>query len=682
MNVKGTGVMTIGDQPYQGDKALAGLLKKSGVSTEIQQIRGILAGVIAAPEGEHPDDWISLVAPAADEPARAQLRALKRQLAEDPKPAGIASGAGRLAALRNELDRRGLAGFLVPRSDEHQGEYVPPRAERLAWLTGFAGSAGLAIVLADKAAIFVDGRYTLQVRAQTDGSLFEPQHSTEQPPESWIRAHLPKGGKLGYDPWLHTPAGLKHLSKAVVGAGGELVALSSNPLDAVWPDQPPAPIAPAIALDIRFAGRSSQDKRESLGQVLAKEGVAAAVLAAPDSLAWLLNIRGADVPRTPFALGFAILHRDGGVELFMDRRKFSAGLDVHLGNRVSVNPPETFAGALDRLGQAKARVLLDPQGAPSWAFDRLKAAGAELVEGDDPCVLPKACKNAAELAGTRAAHRRDGLAVTRFLDWIAREAPKGHVDELAGVAKLADFRRAGEYFRDFSFDTISGAGANGAIVHYHSSSETNRPLKKGELYLVDSGAQYLDGTTDITRTIAIGIPMAESKDRFTRVLKGHIALGMARFPHGTTGSALDALARYSLWQAGLDYDHGTGHGVGSFLSVHEGPQRISKAPNRVALEPGMIVSNEPGYYKTGAYGIRIENLVTVIEDPRPSDERPMLAFETLTLAPIDRNLIDKKLLTAEEIAWLDAYHARVREALLPQADKETAAFLTEATKPI
>ncbi len=674
--------MTVGEQPYQGDEALAGLLKKAGVNPDLGQIRGILAGVIAAPEGEHPDDWIGLVAPAADEPTRAQLRALKRQLATGQKGPGLAPGPGRIAALRKELARLGIDGFLVPRADEHQGEYVPPRAARLAWLTGFTGSAGLAIVLADKAAIFVDGRYTLQVRSQTDGSLFEPRHSTEQPPEDWIKANLPKGGKLGYDPWLHTPVGLKHLRKAVAAAGGELVALEGSPLDAVWVDQPPAPIAPAIALDIRFAGRSSQDKRESIGRSLADQKVEAAVLSGPDSIAWLLNIRGADVPRTPFALGFAILHKDGAVELFMDRRKFTPGLDAHLGNRVAINPPEAFGKALDRLGQAKARVMVDPQSAPSWAVDRLKAAGAEIVEGDDPCLLPKARKNEVELAGTRSAHRRDGLAVTRFLNWLSHEAPKGKVDELTAAAKLADFRRDGEYFRDFSFDTISGAASNGAIVHYRSTEATNRPLKKGELYLVDSGAQYLDGTTDITRTVAIGKPTAEMKDRFTRVLKGHIALGMARFPRGTTGSALDALARYSLWQAGLDYDHGTGHGVGSFLSVHEGPQRISKAPNRVALEPGMIVSNEPGYYKTGAYGIRIENLVMVVEDPRPGDERPMLAFETITMAPIDRHLIDKKLLTQDEIAWLDAYHARVRAALLPKADKETAAFLEEATKPI
>ncbi len=674
--------MTVGEQPYQGDKVLAGLLKKSGAAMDLRQIQGLLPGVAAAPDGEHPDDWIGLVAPTADEATRAQLRALKRRVATASRAKALPAGAPRLAALRYELGKRGLAGFLIPRADEHQGEYVPPRAERLAWLTGFNGSAGLAVVLADRAAIFVDGRYTLQVRDQTDTSLFEPLHITDQPFESWIAAHLPKGGKLGYDPWLHTSDGLKQLRKILAQAGGELVALSTNPLDAVWPDQPPPPLAPVIAQDIRFAGRSSQDKRETLGHALGKDGIAAAVLSGPDSIAWLLNIRGADVPRTPFALGFAILHQDGGVELFMDRRKFAPGLEAHLGNRVAVNPPEGFGAALERLGQGKARVLIDAQTAPSWAFDRLNAAGALVVERDDPCLLPKARKNDVELAGTRAAHRRDGLAVTRFLNWVAQTAPSGKVDELTAVSRLADLRRGGEFFRDFSFDTISGAGANGAIVHYRSTKRTNRPLKLGELYLVDSGAQYFDGTTDITRTVAIGIPTAEMEDRFTRVLKGHIALAMARFPHGTTGSALDALARYALWQAGLDYDHGTGHGVGSFLSVHEGPHRIAKLPNRVALEPGMIVSNEPGYYKTGAYGIRIENLVTVIEDPRKGDERPMLAFETLTLAPIDRHLIEKKLLTTAEIAWLDAYHARVRASLGADLDRETAAWLTAVTAPI
>ena len=461
--------MNSAEQAYLGDDALAGMLKKAGVRVDLSQIRGLLAGVLAAPEGEHPQDWIELVAPAADSSCRAQLEALRRRLVAEVPPAPLKTSAERLAALRKELARRGLAGFLVPRADEHQGEYVPPRAERLAWLTGFTGSAGLAIVLAETAAVFVDGRYTLQVRDQVDTTLFEPQHLTEQPPESWISGHLPKGGKLGYDPWLHTPEGVKRLRQAAAKAGGELVAVESNPLDEVWSDQPPPPLAPVVPQDLRFAGRSAQDKRESLGRDLAGEGIAAAVLSNPDSLAWLLNIRGADVPRTPFALGFAVLHDDGGVELFMDRRKFSSGLENHLGNQVSVNPPEGFAAALDRLGKAQARVLVDPATAPSWVFDQLTGAGAAIVERDDPCLLPKARKNQAELEGTRSAHRRDGAAVTGFLHWLAETAPQGEVDELAAADKLAGFRRKGDLFRDFSFDTISGAGPNGAIVHYRSS---------------------------------------------------------------------------------------------------------------------------------------------------------------------------------------------------------------------
>ena len=674
--------MSLAEESYRGDDALAALLRKSGYAADLGRIRQLLAGVAAAPEGEHPEDWTALFPPAADPACRAQLAALKREMAEAADRPTVKPGQARLAALQHELARRGLAGFLVPRSDEHQGEYVPPRAQRLAWLTGFTGSAGLAVVLADRAAIFVDGRYTLQVRDQTDGKLFEPLHITDSPPDAWIAKQLPKGGKLGYDPWLHTPEGLKRIAQAAAKAGGSLVPVEGNPLDAVWSDQPPQPLGPVIPLDVKFAGRSAEEKRLAIGKDLAAEGIDAAVLSAPDSICWLLNIRGADVPRTPFALGFALLQADGAVSLFMDRRKFTPGLEAHLGNQVAVEPPDGFGRALEDLGAKGARVLVDPQSAPAWAFDKLAKAGAKAIERDDPCLLPKARKNPAELAGSRAAHRRDGAAVTGFLAWLSEAAPAGGIDELSAAAKLASFRRRGEFFRDFSFDTISGAGANGAIVHYRSTEKTNRPLKTGELYLVDSGAQYFDGTTDITRTVAIGTPTAEMKDRFTRVLKGHIALALARFPKGTTGSALDALARYSLWQAGLDYDHGTGHGVGSFLSVHEGPQRISKLPSKYALEPGMIVSNEPGYYKTGAYGIRIENLVTVIEDPKAGDERPMLAFETLTLAPIDLNAIERGLLTEAEIAWLNTYHARVREALTPQVDAKTAAWLAESTKAL
>jgi len=431
--------------------------------------------------------------------------------------------------------------------------------------------------------------------------------------------------------------------------------------------------------DMRYAGQTAEEKRRAMGAALAAEGLDAAVITAPDSLAWLLNIRGGDVPRTPFALGFGLLHKDGHVDVFMDPRKFTPAVLSHLGNEVSVQPREAFAKALDTLGQRKAQVGLDAMTAGVWIRDRLQKSGATVRVGDDPCALPKAKKNAVEIEGTRTAHRRDGAAVSRFLSWFSSEAPKGGLTEMGSAEKLAEFRRKNELFRDFSFDSISGAGPNGAVVHYKVSEKSSRKVEMNSIYLIDSGGQYLDGTTDITRTVAVGTPTAEMKDRFTRVLKGHIALATVKFPKGTTGSSLDVLARRPLWEVGLDYDHGTGHGVGSYLSVHEGPHRISKAPNRVALEPGMIISNEPGYYKTGEYGIRIENLIVV----QPVEGQPnMLQFETITLAPIDINLIDRTLLTADEVAWLNAYHKRVRETLSPNLDDATKTWLAAATRPI
>jgi len=667
---------------YQGDEALGRLLKKAGSAYGVPALAALVAGLNGAPEPIDGDGWIELVAPAASDALRAQLRAFRTMQVTQPASALAVDRAARVGALRAELQRRGLGGFVIPRADEHQGEYVPARAERLAWLTGFTGSAGLAILLQQSGAVFVDGRYTLQVAQQVDAALFVARHVTDQPPETWIAEMLPKGGKLGYDPWLHTPDGLEPLRRAAARAGGDLVACAGNPLDAVWSDQPPPPLAPVRPHELRFAGHESRDKRMDLGAKLAEGRVDAAVLTAPDSIAWLLNIRGGDVPRTPLPLGFAILNQDGNVDLFMDRRKFVPGLETHLGNAVSVYPPEELGGVLDRLGGEKRRVLADPGSASAWLFDRLAAAGAEVVRGADPCALPKACKNAVEIEGMRAAHRRDGAAVTRFLAWLAGAAPSGRLTEIEAAEQLAQFRRANELFRDFSFDTISGAGPNGAIVHYRALPTTNRQIRAGELYLVDSGAQYLDGTTDITRTVAIGTPSSEMRDRFTRVLKGHIALGSARFPRGTSGSQLDVLARTALWQAGLDYDHGTGHGVGSYLGVHEGPQRISKIPNRVALEVGMVVSNEPGFYKTGGFGIRIENLVTVVAAPVEGAERPMLGFENLTLAPIDRTLVEPSLLTPQELQWLDDYHARVRAVIGPLVEGDTAAWLADATRPI
>ena len=589
--------------------------------------------------------------------------------------------SARVAMLREELETRRLDGFVVPRSDEHQGEYVPTCAQRLAWLTGFTGSAGMAIVLRDRAALFVDGRYTLQAAAQVDPALFEIRHVTEEPAAQWLGLALGKGAVLGYDPWLHTPQEVERLQVGTERAGASLRTVEGNPVDRVWPGRPAAPLAPVVPHADRFAGESASDKRARLARGLSDAGVAAAVLTMPESIAWLLNIRGGDVPHTPLPLSFAILRDDGSVRLFIDRRKLLPGLDRHLGNEVSIEPVGHFGPALDALAVSGARVQADPATAASWVFDRLAAAGGNIHRAADPCLLPKACKNASELDGTRAAHRRDGAAVTRFLAWLAREAPKGGLREIAASDRLEAFRREGEHFRDLSFPTISGAGSNGAIVHYRATPESEKTLEPGTLYLLDSGAQYLDGTTDITRTIAIGTPDAEMRDRFTRVLKGHIALATARFPKGTTGTQLDAFARRALWEKGLDYDHGTGHGVGSYLSVHEGPQRISKAPNMQPLLPGMIVSNEPGYYKTGAWGIRIENLVVVT----PADsggEREILGFETLTLAPIDRALVDRDLLDEGEIAWLDAYHARVRETISPLVDAETARWLAEATAPL
>ncbi|MEZ5830236.1 MAG: aminopeptidase P family protein [Dongiaceae bacterium] len=644
--------------------------------TELEQL---LDGSVAAPEGERPDDWIALVAPGADEDTKRRLNAAHTSWAEGARGRAREPIATRLAAVQKELVAQGLDGFLVPRADEHQGEYVPKRAERLAWISNFTGSAGLVIVLKDKAAIFVDGRYTIQVREQVDAKLFEIKHLVNEPPEAWIAANLKKGEVLGFDPWLTTPDAAQRYREAARKAGAELKAVDRNPLDAAWSDQPPEPIAPIWPQDTRHSGQSAADKRQLIAKKLKERGQDAAVISAPDSLAWLLNIRGGDVPRTPFALGYAIIDKEGKVDLFIDPRKLTAEARAHLGNEVAVQPKSGFLPSLDSLGKTGAAVAVDAMTAGVAIFDRLKAAGAKPMVGEDPCALPKACKNPVEIDGARAAHRRDGAAISQFLHWLSIEAPKGGLDEIAAVEKLASFRRQRDMFRDFSFDTISAAGPNGAICHYKVTEQSNRPIPANWLYLVDSGGQYLDGTTDITRTIAVGKVTPEMKDRFTRVLKGHIALATTRFPRGTTGSALDSIARRPLWEVGLDYDHGTGHGVGSYLSVHEGPQRISKMPNRVALEVGMIISNEPGYYKDGEYGIRIENLVTVIED---KDHPGMLCFETLTLAPIDLEAIDRALMTADEVAWLNAYHTRVRETLMPLVDSATAKWLEGATRAI
>jgi Xaa-Pro aminopeptidase len=659
------------------------LLRRRGRHADPSALDSLMRGVAAAPEGLAGPEWVELIDPQADAELTKALTAWRAELAtaDDGLDAAPAP-ASRLAALRAELKRRDLSGFVVPRADEHQGEYVPRRSQRLAWLTGFSGSAGLAIVLADRAAIFIDGRYTLAVRAQVDTDAFVPHQIPEQSPEAWIADNLPKGGKLGFDPWLQTVDGHERFARACQRAGAEFVPVDSNPVDTVWPDRPPPPLAPVLPHSDEFAGESSAAKRTRIAATVKAKGADVALITAPDSIAWLLNVRGGDVPRTPFALGFALLHDDGHVDLFMDRRKVPDRTLAWLGNAVTLASPDELGAALDMLGKVDKRVLVESATAPVWAATRLQAAGVAVVRDADPIALPKACKNAVELEGIRRAHRRDGAAVSAFLGWLSLESKGGKLREIEASDRLQALRQQTGKLRDLSFDTISGAGPNGAIVHYHASAASERTLEPGSLYLVDSGGQYRDGTTDITRTVAIGTPSAEMRDRFTRVLKGHIALAMARFPAGTTGSQLDALARYALWQAGLDYDHGTGHGVGAYLSVHEGPQRISKMANTVALQPGMIVSNEPGYYKADAYGIRIENLVAVREAKIEGADRRYLEFETLTQAPIDLACIEPSLLTEAERQWLNDYHRRVRETVEPKVDEATKAWLAEATRAI
>jgi Xaa-Pro aminopeptidase len=596
-------------------------------------------------------------------------------------PGGPALGRKHLPQLRKALKAAGLDGFIAPHEDEWQNEYVPRAYDRLAWLTGFTGSAGAAVVLADEAAVFTDGRYTLQVRAQVDEKLFAYRDLVDGGPAAFLRERAPKGGKIGYDPKLHSPDSLERLRAAADAAGATLVPVAKNPIDDIWDDRPPVPAAPVAPHPEKFTGESATAKRHRLGDALGAAQADAVVITSPASIAWLFNVRGGDVARSPLPLGEAILRADGSADLFLSDEKVSAELKQWLGNEVAVRPSGDLAPALGAL--KGKRVQLDPSTASAWYFTQLQNAGAEIVRGQDPVVLPRACKNDAEIDGSRKAHQRDGAAVSRFLHWLATDGQTGKVQEIEACKKLEGFRQATGALKDLSFDSISGAGPNGAIVHYRVTEKTNRRLARGSLFLIDSGGQYLDGTTDITRTVPIGRASPEMKERFTRVLKGHIALSRVRFPKGTSGHQLDALARMSLWEAGLDYDHGTGHGVGSYLGVHEGPHRIAKLLNAVPLEPGMIVSNEPGYYKTGAYGIRIENLqvVTPAADI-DGGERPMLGFETLTLAPIARELVVKKLLTREEIEWFNAYHARVRETIGPQLDGEAKAWLETATAPI
>jgi Xaa-Pro aminopeptidase len=584
----------------------------------------------------------------------------------------------RLTALRQELRRQGLDGFLVPRSDEHLGEYVPASAERLAWLTGFTGSAGLAAVLADKAAVFTDGRYVLQLAAQTDPAVWECRHITEDPPPAWLAANALQGAKIGYDPLLISEEGLARF----IEAGLAMQPVTRNPVDAVWTGRPAPPTAPAVPHPLEHAGRSATEKREQIAGLLREAKQDAAVLSDPASIAWLLNIRGGDVPFTPFALGFALTHADGGTELFMDPAKLPDATRAWLGNTVSVAGREALEPALDRLGGKRVRV--DASGTPVWFAQRLRQAGALVVAGPDPCLLPKACKNEVEQQGARNAHARDAVALCRFLHFLETAGPKGSETEISAAAKLLALRREVDGFRGESFPAISGAGEHGAIIHYRVTEESDRPIRPDEVYLIDSGGQFPDGTTDVTRTVwtGPGEPSAELRERVTRVLQGHIAIATLVFPQGVGGAHLDAFARRALWQAGLDYDHGTGHGVGSYLSVHEGPVSLSRLARPVPIAAGMILSNEPGFYLPGGYGIRLENLVLVRERDLPGAGKPFLCFETLTLAPFDRRLIDPRLLEAAELAWLNAYHARVLAEVGPRLDPPVRDWLAHACAPL
>jgi Xaa-Pro aminopeptidase len=594
------------------------------------------------------------------------------------EPEGGVALTARLAAFREELARRKLTGFVIPRADQQQNEYVAPSEERLAWLTGFTGSAGMAIVLTDLAALFVDGRYTLQAAKQVDRKAWSVESLVDPPPESWLTKHLTAGDRIGFDPWLHTSAAAERLAAACTKAGAELVAVDSNPVDSVWTERPAPPLGPVAIHGPQFSGESERDKLVRIQQEISKLGAEALVLSDSHAVAWAFNIRGADVSHTPLPLSYALVPKDGRPVIFIDHRKLSNSARDHLEHTADVREPDALTTELTALAQRGASIALDSATAADALSRLISAAGGKVVRGSDPIALLKACKNATEIEGTRKAHRRDAVALARFLAWVDREAPSGALTEIDAVEALETFRRDTGALKDVSFPTISGTGGNGAIVHYRVTRKSNRRIAPGDLLLIDSGAQYEDGTTDVTRTIAVGTPTSEMRDRFTRVLRGHIAIARAIFPDGSTGAQLDTLARQFLWQAGVDFEHGTGHGVGSYLSVHEGPARISKL-GTAPLRRGMILSNEPGYYKTDGFGIRIENLELVVAAEIAGAEKPMNAFETLTLAPIDRRLIDVGMLSPQELAWLNDYHARVRNEVRAHVDDDTKAWLDAAT---
>jgi Xaa-Pro aminopeptidase len=586
--------------------------------------------------------------------------------------------AERIEALRHELEKRDLRGFLVPRSDRHQNEYVPPAEERLLWLTGFSGSAGFAIVLRDRAALFVDGRYTIQAAAQIDSAVLDLKHIAQTTPAAWLSKYLKRDDRIGFDPWLHTPETIERFSQACLAAGATLSPVDANPIDAIWSDRPPAPLAPIVIHPIKLAGESSSSKLSRAQDKIASwDGL---IVSDPHNAAWLFNIRGHDVAHTPLPLSFAYVPKSGPPTLFVDGRKLSTSARARLSAVCALSEPQGLLSFVEELGRKAGRIALDAATCPAILKHVLEANGGVGVLVPDPITLLKARKNAVELAGTAQAHLRDGAALVGFLEWFDRNAPRGTVTEISAAIELERFRRATGALEDISFPTISAAGPHAAMPHYRVSETSNAMVGRG-FFLIDSGGQYRDGTTDITRSICVGAASGEMRDRFTRVLKGHIAVARATFPVGTTGAQLDSFARRALWAAGLDFDHGTGHGVGVYLSVHEGPQRIAKT-GAVPLEPGMIVSNEPGYYAVGRFGIRIENLVVVERRKIAGAEREMLGFRTLSLAPIDTRAVNPRLLEPAEKEWLNAYHSRVRQALSPLLDRSTRAWLTKATRKI
>ena len=592
---------------------------------------------------------------------------------------GPAHSAERLKSLRAVLNRLSLTGFILPRSDEFQNECVAPDTEQLLWLTGFSGSWGEAVILEERAGLVIDGRYELQARKQVDIAAYDLININKTSRSEWLLEHLKAGDRLGYDPRLHTVSQVALLKKTVAKAGAELVPVETNPLTELWAKRPAAKMEPISLHPIEFAGVEAQEKIANIQKTLSKAGHDAVVIGLLDSIAWLFNIRGTDLPHTPFVIAYAVVPAEGKARLFVDGRKVTSQVHDALSAFAEIAEPSALSSYLIELGRQKAVVRLDDESVSQWYWNQLTDAGATIRKECDPCTLPKARKNDAEIAGARAAHVRDGVAVSRFLAWFEKTVPDQTLDEVTAAQKLEEFRRESNMLRDISFDTIAAAGPNGAIVHYRPTVSSNRKAEDGSLFLIDSGGQYNDGTTDLTRTLAIGAPTDAMRRHYTLVLKGHIALATARFPEKTRGTHIDAFARRALWGAGMDFDHGTGHGVGSFLAVHEGPQSISRRES-APLEPGMIVSNEPGFYREGEYGIRIENLLLVTPpEDIPDGERPMMGFETLTLAPYDRMLIDLALLREDEIAWINAYHARVLGELSGQVDDETREWLKAAT---